>query len=64
MSDIASANPSATKALYGGIGLNWHLNRNVKINLNYENTDFTGGSGNAALATDEQLFLTRAQITF
>jgi phosphate-selective porin OprO/OprP len=40
------ANPatSASSATSWGVGLNWHLNRNLKINLNYEQTDFDGGT--------------------
>lgn len=60
------ANPaqSATKALVWGVGLNWHLNRNVKLQLNYEQTEFTGGNANPALAQPEHLVLTRAQFAF
>ena len=60
------ANPdhSATKAFAWCVGLNWHLNRNVKLQLNYEKTDFTGSSANPALAQPEQLVLTRAQFAF
>jgi phosphate-selective porin OprO/OprP len=60
------ANPtqSATSAFSWGIGLNWHLNRNVKLQLNYINTDFEGGGDNPALAQREQLVLSRAQFAF
>lgn len=60
------ANPaqSATKAFYWGVGLNWHLNRNVKLQFNYVTTDFDGGESNPALAQTEHLFLTRAQFAF
>lgn len=60
------ANPaqSATQAFVWGVGLNWHLNRNVKLQFNYEQTDFTGGNANPALAEPEHLVLTRAQFAF
>ena len=60
------ANPaqSATRALSWGVGLNWHLNRNVKLQFNYINTDFEGGNSNPALAQREQLVLSRAQFAF
>jgi phosphate-selective porin OprO/OprP len=45
------------------VGLNWHLNKNVKINLNYENTDFDGGTS-GLLQNGEQVFMTRAQVSF
>jgi phosphate-selective porin OprO/OprP len=55
---------SAWSALSWGIGLNWHLNRNVKLQLNYEHTDFDGGEDNPVNARDESLFSTRVQITY
>jgi phosphate-selective porin OprO and OprP len=60
------ANPatSAREALSYSAGINWHLNRNVKFNLNYEHTDFRGGDANPFLADGEDVVLTRAQISF
>ena len=60
------ANPaqSATKVLVWGVGLNWHLNRNVKLQFDYDQTEFTGGNANPALAQPEHLVLTRAQFAF
>jgi phosphate-selective porin OprO/OprP len=59
------ANPAtaATKATSWGGGVNWHLNRNVKLSLNYEQTDFTGGT-TAFLNNGEKVILTRAQFSF
>jgi phosphate-selective porin OprO/OprP len=59
------ANPatSASKAASWGIGANWHLNRNVKLSLNYEQTDFDGGTS-AFLENGEKAVLTRAQFSF
>jgi phosphate-selective porin OprO/OprP len=59
------ANPatSATEATSWGVGLNWHLNRNLKINLNYEQTDFKGGTA-PLLAKGEKAILTRIQVAF
>jgi phosphate-selective porin OprO/OprP len=60
------ANPdaSATKAFSWGVGLNWHLNKNVKVNLNYDQTDFKGGAATDLLAKGEKAIFTRAQISF
>lgn len=60
------ANPaqSATRAFSWGAGLNWHLNRNVKLQFNYVHTDFEGGDANPALVQPEHLFLSRAQFAF
>jgi phosphate-selective porin OprO and OprP len=61
----AAAN-SASEAREWGVGLNWHLNRNVKASVNYLNTNFQGG-GRAkgdVTARDEDLILARLQLSF
>lgn len=60
----SNPNTSAREALSYAVGLNWHLNRNFKVSLNYEHTDFEGGDSNARLANGEDVILTRAQIAF
>lgn len=55
---------SARGTFPGGIGLNWCLNQDVKVNLNHEYTSFMGGSANPALAPEAHLFLSRAQFVF
>ncbi len=60
---FASAASSATEATSWGVGLNWHLNKNFKLNFNYEQTDFKGGA-TSLLSDGEKVFLTRAQISF
>jgi phosphate-selective porin OprO/OprP len=59
------ANPTtaAAKAKSWGGGVNWHLNRNVKLSLNYEQTGFSGGTS-AFLNNGEKVILTRAQFSF
>lgn len=59
----ANPNTSTSGALTWGVGLNWHLNKNFKVNFNYEKTDFDGGTS-ALLDHGEQVVLTRAQISF
>jgi phosphate-selective porin OprO and OprP len=54
---------SASAAAGWGVGLNWYLNKNVKVNFNYEQTDFTGGTTDF-LKKGEKVFLTRAQFSF
>ncbi len=61
---FADDRTSARKAFSYSAGLNWHLNRNFKINLNYEHTDFDRGTSNPTLAQNENVILTRAQISF
>ena len=56
-------NTSAREATSWGVGLNWHLNKNFKLNLDYEQTSFKGGSGKL-LDNGEKTIMTRAQISF
>lgn len=62
------ANPagSPTLAQSAGIGLNWYLNRNVKVVVNYNWTGFYGPVTNPArvASKDEQAVFTRVQINF
>lgn len=57
---------SAREATSYGIGLNWYLNKNVKLQLNYELTEFDGGSARPGTvsAQDEHIIFTRAQVAF
>ena len=60
---FASATGNAREANSWGVGLNWHLNRNFKLQVNYENTDFKGGTSEL-LRDGEQIVFTRAQVSF
>ncbi len=55
---------NASEAFSLAGGLNWHMNRNLKISGDYEHTHFQGGSANPLLTRDEDAILARAQITF
>ena len=57
---------SARKVREWGVGLNWHLNRNVKASVNYISTDFQGGSTakGEVTAQDEDVVLARVQLAF
>ena len=60
------ANPAtaASEALTYGVGLNWHLNRHLKVTLNYGHTDFEAASGNPYAAQAEDVVLSRVQFSF
>jgi phosphate-selective porin OprO/OprP len=60
---FADPNRSARTAESWGLGLNWYWNRNVKFQLNYEQTDFTGG-GAQGERPKERALLSRFQLTF
>ena len=57
---------SARGATSWGVGLNWYLNANVKLNFDYETTWFQSASkaAGAVSARDERVFLSRVQFEF
>ncbi len=65
---FADPRQSAQRATAWALGVNWYLNRNFKLNLNYENTWFNGGGGGSARAPldreTERVLLTRFQIAY
>lgn len=68
---FASPIKSAQQIHEWGVGLNWYLNKNIKLVLNYEQSRFDGGAGTAGATTftvqdrpTEHFFLTRTQLTF
>lgn len=60
------ANPdlSVTKATEWSVGLNWYLNRLVRLSLDYGQTHYEGGKKNPATAQDEKLLISRVQLSF
>jgi phosphate-selective porin OprO/OprP len=57
---------SAREATEFGVGLNWYLNSNLRLYLDYEHTRFDGGSQakGAVTAGDENAVLGRVQVSF
>ena len=60
------ANPdvSAEKALNWGLGVNWYWNKAVKISGAFEETTFDGGDTGGDDRETENIFFTRAQLSF
>jgi len=66
------ANPatSASQAQAWSAGLNWFLNRNLRLNASFSHTTFTGGGGTGTTAPAivtrqaENVFFTRIQLAF
>ena len=60
------ANPetAASKASAWGVGVNWHLNQNYKVSLNYDVTSFDGGAAAGADRPDEEALFTRFGVNF
>ena len=63
---LFASTASAHEQTSWGAGVNWHLNRNVKLQLDYESTTFRNGSSAAGSATvrPEHVILSRAQLVF
>lgn len=61
---------SASAAQAWSAGLNWYLNRNIRMNTSYSRTTFTGGGGAGTTAPavttrqPESVFFTRVQLAF
>ena len=64
----ANPNVSANNATEYAFGVNWHLNTNVKWQLDYARTFFNGGAGTSPKfpqdRPDESVFETQIQISF
>jgi phosphate-selective porin OprO/OprP len=66
------ANPatSASAAQAWSAGLNWYLNKNIRLNASFSHTTFTGGGGAGVTAPAivtrqaENVFFTRVQLAF
>ena len=68
---FANAGVSAQSAQSWAVGLNWYLNKNIRINTSYAHTDFTGGGATKATTAPgivtrqpEQVLFTRLQLAF
>jgi phosphate-selective porin OprO/OprP len=60
---FASITSSARSAKAWAVGLNWYLNRNLRLLFDYEDTQFEGGAA-AGNREDEKIFFSRFQIAF
>ena len=67
---FANSATSASAAQAWSAGLNWYLNKNIRLNASFSHTTFTGGggTGSSAPATvtrqPENVFFTRIQLAF
>jgi phosphate-selective porin OprO and OprP len=60
---FANATSAATKAKGLGLGVNWHLNKQIKVLVSYEHTTFDGG-GDTGDRASEDFVVTRFQHSF
>jgi len=61
---LFNPNHSVKKAQDFGVGVNWYLNRNVKLQLDYNQTHFTSGALGGADRPEEKILFSRMQIAF
>jgi phosphate-selective porin OprO/OprP len=61
---FASVSTSARLAKEQGIGLNWYLNRYVKLVTDFEHTNFTMAPGNTTRLHAENVLMNRIQLAF
>jgi phosphate-selective porin OprO/OprP len=61
---LADPNRSASGVFSYGVGLNWRLNRNVKLTLNYEHSHLEGAAGRPPPFQEDHIIFTRAQFAF
>ncbi|HEY5949743.1 MAG TPA: porin [Kofleriaceae bacterium] len=58
---IASMTTSIKRARAGTLGVNWYLNKYIKLQLDYEGTQYTGGAADGGNRPTEHLIATRFQ---
>jgi phosphate-selective porin OprO and OprP len=61
---FASVSTSAQLAKEQGVGLNWYLNRYVKLVTDFEHTNFTMAPGNRTPLHAENVLMNRIQLAF
>ena len=61
---LADIGKSARRATAAGVVLNWYLNRNIKIQADYNQTRFVGGAAGGRDLDDEHVVIARLQAAF
>lgn len=61
---FASPNTAAQEAKERAIGMNWYLNRFVKLVIDYEHTEFRMAPGSTKPLHDEDVLMNRIQLSF
>ncbi len=65
---IFATTGSASEAKAWSVGLNWYLNRDIRVNASFSRTTFTGGGGTTGLgpitSQPENVVFTRIQLAF
>ncbi len=61
---FANPNSAARKAKAWAVGINWYAAKQVRLMLDYNSTEFTGGAPNGGDRPDEELLMSRVQFVF
>jgi len=61
---FASPKTAAQQSQERGIGVNWYLNRFVKLTTDYEHTTFRMSSGKVTPLHSEDVLMSRVQLAF
>jgi phosphate-selective porin OprO/OprP len=61
---FADPNAAVTEIQSWGLGLNWYLNRHLRIAADYEHSTFDGGGAAGANRPTEKVFFARAQVAW
>jgi phosphate-selective porin OprO/OprP len=62
--NFASATASASEAKVWSAGINWYLNKDIRVNASFSRTTFTGGTTGAVTKQPENVLFTRIQLAF
>jgi phosphate-selective porin OprO and OprP len=62
--NFASATASASEAKAWSAGINWYLNKDIRVNASFSRTTFTGGATGAVTKQPENVLFTRIQLAF
>ncbi len=61
---FANPDSAASRARSWGLGLNWYLSSNVKVQIDHQRTRFDGGASGGADREDERTLFSRLQLSF
>ena len=61
---FADPTKSASEAMAWGAGLNWYLNKNIRLSADFFHTRFDGGQKGPVTAQDELALFARVQLAF
>jgi phosphate-selective porin OprO and OprP len=61
---FADPNAAIEEALGVTVGVNWYINRNVKLSLNYDHINYDGGRSAGRDRETEDVILTRVQLAY